>query len=75
MSIRPNTSTSFFLDDDLIDITMLNYESQKAHNGANLHRRKQAITKLSCTAQELFNGYESPFSEADLKRLVQQAAI
>lgn len=62
------SNTSFFLNGELIDTIMLNYEAQRAGGaGARGHRRLQAVTKLRIVASELASGYDSPYGEEVIK--------
>lgn len=75
MALEPGLSnTSFFLNGELIDTVMLNYEAQKSGAGAKGHRRMQAVAKLRILASELANGYESPFGEEVIKKWLKDCS-
>lgn len=69
MSLEPGLSnTSFYLNGELIDTVMLNYEAQKAGgSGAKGHRRINAVAKLRMLANEVFSGYGCPYGEEVIK--------
>lgn len=68
MALEPGSETAFYLDGQLIDTVMLNYEAQKlgGHN-AKGHKKIQAVSKLRILARELALGYGSPYGEDIIK--------
>ena len=56
--IKSISGTRFYLNNELVDVEMLEYENRKPNGGSN-HRRGQAICKLKLLANELLCGYET----------------
>lgn len=54
--LRPYSTTSFYLDNELVDTEMILWNIRQP-NGATVHKRIQAVTKLRAVANELANGY------------------
>lgn len=54
--LKSNTRTSFYLDNELVDIEMLMFLNRNC-GGGSIHKKNQAICKLRIVASELEQGY------------------
>lgn len=55
--LRPCSSTSFYLNGELIDTNYLEWSNRKPDGGRN-HRKAQAVTNLKLLAYTLSRGLE-----------------
>jgi len=62
--------TAFYLDGELVDTVMLDYQAQRNGSGARIHKRRQAVCKLRYIAYELFNGYSNDTTEEIIKKWI-----
>lgn len=53
--MKPVTPTAFQYEDQLIDVTLMHYESRKC-GGALIHEKNQALTILYSFAERLHRG-------------------
>lgn len=54
--LKPRSQTSFYFDNKLIDVEMLKYEIRNCGAGL-IHKKNQAVCKLSVVASDLYEGY------------------
>lgn len=66
--------TNFYIDGQLVDTAMLDYEAQRKHNGGRLHKVRQAISKLQMIAYEIRNGYGHMYDEEMIRSWVREAS-
>lgn len=70
--LSPNSMMSFYLDDELIDVSYLMWENRHP-NGARNHKRIQALTSLRLTAEFLLMG-DDQVKETDVQRWLKEIA-
>ncbi len=70
--LRACSPNSFYLDEELVDVNWLDWGC-RIPNGARIHKRKQAITKLKLVAESLLVGCDDGTTENLIYKWLQEA--
>jgi hypothetical protein len=72
MTLKGNTTTSFYLNDELIDTVMLAYQGRLPNGGRN-HKRNTALAKLTLLAHYLNDNQIYEDNEDNIRQWIEES--